>query len=261
MRSKDKSSWRARLLDAFYPLMNEWANRWVDGQTAITTRMAEAVEIPVDRLWGVWPSGVNLERFALAAHTRQWPVDEEPIVVTYIGSLHYERNLLAFCRAIEAACQEGMIFRCFIVGEGTQRSELEQFAAQTTGRIQVTPTVPHEQVPGWLARSHIGVLPFPDEAKFHVSSPIKLFEYMASGLPILATRIACHTDVIGEGEYVFWSEDASESGLLRALRQAWQQRANLHTIGRKAAEASTNWTWAASAAKLHQALEYGLSLD
>jgi glycosyltransferase involved in cell wall biosynthesis len=259
MRSKDKSSWRARLLDAFYPLMNEWANRWVDGQTAITARMAEAVEIPATRLWGVWPSGVNLERFALAAHARQWPVHEEPIVLAYIGSLHYERNLLTFCRAVETACREGMAFRCLIVGEGTQRAELEQFAMQTSGRIHVAPPVPHEQVPAWLAQAHIGVLPFPDEAKFHVSSPIKLFEYMASNLPILATRIACHTDVIEDGQYVFWSEDASEFGLLLALRRAWHERATLRSMGSMAAEAAPDWTWAASAAKLHRALEYGLS--
>ena len=40
---------------------------------------------------------------------------------------------------------------------------------------------PHDQIPEVLARAHVGVLPFPDEEKFRVSSPIKLFEYMAAG--------------------------------------------------------------------------------
>jgi glycosyltransferase involved in cell wall biosynthesis len=123
----------------------------------------------------------------------------------------------------------------------------------------VLPPVPHSEVPGLLAQAHIGVLPFPDEEKFRVSSPIKLFEYMASGLVILATRIVCHTDVVGSGAYVVWAEDASIEGLLAALRSAWAQRDTLEQMGSRAADDAAAWTWYESARKLRVALEVGLS--
>lgn len=258
MEPLDKETWRVFLRRMFDGLIHSAANRWCDGQTAITQRMAQAVHIPVDKLWGVWPSGVNLHQFTIAQKDRHWPMAGEPIQLIYVGTLHYERNLLTFCQAVERANAEGLPIRFTIIGKGTQQIELAKFASQTAGRICVLPPVPHEQIPTFLAQAHVGVLPFPDEEKFQVSSPIKLFEYMAAGLPILATRIACHTDVVDGGTYVFWAEDASVEGLLTALRQTWQARAAFSEMGREAAKAVEAWTWQEAARKLKAALEDGL---
>ena len=50
----------------------------------------------------------------------------------------------------------------------------------------------------------LGRTTFPGEFDFPVSSPIKLFEYLAAGLPILATRIDCHTNVVGNADCAVW---------------------------------------------------------
>ncbi|HJZ04292.1 MAG TPA: glycosyltransferase [Patescibacteria group bacterium] len=234
-------------------------HRWADGCTAITPRLAESLHIPKEKLLGIWPSGVTPDKFASAQVARSWPLPGEPIHLVYVGVLNYERNLMTFCQAVEKANAEGMAFHFFIVGDGTERADLEQFAKQTAGRICIGRPVPHAQVPQILARYHIGVLPFPDEEKFQVSSPIKLFEYMAAGLPILATRIACHIDVIGEGKFVFWAEQADLAGLLAALRLVWLNRDSLSEMGAQAAVAAQAWTWNESAKKLKLALEYGLA--
>jgi glycosyltransferase involved in cell wall biosynthesis len=104
----------------------------------------------------------------------------------------------------------------------------------------------------------VGVIPFPDEPKFQVSSPLKLFEYMASGLPILATRIVCHTDVIGDGKYVFWAETSEVDKIAAALRFIWLSRDSLEELGKQAVSAAQDWTWHESARKIKVALERGL---
>jgi glycosyltransferase involved in cell wall biosynthesis len=177
----------------------------------------------------------------------------------YVGVLHYERNLLVFSRALQKAIDEGCDFVLSLVGDGTERKDLEIFARRTDGRIRIVSPVPHNQVPGLLAKSHVGILPFPDEEKFRVSSPIKLFEYMAAGLPILATRIACHTDVVGESDFAFWAEGADEDALLDTLRRVSRSHASLKQMGAQAAFAAQSWTWEASALKIKRALEFGLS--
>ena len=96
--------------------------------------------------------------------------------------------------------------------------------------------------------------------KFRVSSPIKLFEYMGSGLPILATKITCHTDVIGSGDYVFWAENSNLEGMLKALEKVWQERFTLPALGRNARIAAQDCTYKAVAKRLNNALQYGLSL-
>ncbi len=251
-------TWKARTRAMFEYLMNRMANKWADGQTTITWRMAQAVHVPIQHLWGTWPSGVNPGQFNPAKMARQWPLPGMPIYLIYVGVLHQERNLLALCHAVEAANSEGMSFNLSVVGDGGERSALEAYAGQTQGRIQVIPPVPHEQIPTLLAQSHVGVLPFRDEECFRVSSPIKLFEYMAAGLPILATRIACHTDVVSGGEFVFWSEGDSVADLRLGLMQVWQNQSSLSRMGSEAATAANFWTWQASARKLSAALKHGM---
>jgi glycosyltransferase involved in cell wall biosynthesis len=247
-----------QLRGRFYQLMNRLANHWADGQTAITRHMADLACIPPEQLWGIWSSGARLARFAPALRDRRWPIEEEPIHLIYVGVLHYERNLLSLCRAVEKANDEGMAFVLSLVGNGTERADLEKFALQTQGRVRIVPPIPHDQVPSLLAQAHIGVLPFPDEEKFRVSSPIKLFEYMAAGLPVLATRIVCHTDVIGDGHFAFWAEGAGVGELSAALRLIWDARIHFGKMGREAAAAAQAWTWEVSARRLKASLERGL---
>ncbi len=258
MAHEGNESWKDRIRRAYHNFVENRINQWVDGRLAITHRMADAVNIPHEKLWGVWPSGVNQQLFAPALTARKWPMWGEPIQLVYVGVLNYERNLLTFCRAVERANSQGMNFKFSMIGDGTQRTDLENFAAQTEGRICVMPPVNHTQVPEILGNAHIGVLPFPDEEKFRVSSPIKLFEYMAAGLPILATRISCHTDVIENGDYAFWAENSDEESLTHALSLAWQRSECLSEMGQRSFSASINWTWRESANKLKSALELGI---
>ncbi len=242
-------------------LVRYLAGQWADGQTAITERMARLVRIPDNRLWGTWPSGVDLEHFAAAQGLRKWPGDTEPVQLVYTGALTSQRNLLAMCQAVESANAEGMKFRLFLYGEGPVRAELESFSLSSAGRIGVFSAIPHDQIPCVLAEAHVGVssLFSPNEELFQASSPIKLFEYMAAGLPILAVRMPCHTDVINDAPCVFWAEDPTVEGLAAALRALWSSRSSLPRAGRAAAQLAQNYTWAASARKFAQALEYGLT--
>jgi glycosyltransferase involved in cell wall biosynthesis len=124
--------------------------------------------------------------------------------------------------------------------------------------VAVYPAVPHDQIQEWLAKAHIGVLPFPDEEKFRVSSPIKLFEYMAAGMPVLTTRIECHTSVLQNEGNSFWAEESTVDAFVECLRQVWNKRDDLPAMGKISEKESQKWTWAESAANLGKALDYGL---
>jgi glycosyltransferase involved in cell wall biosynthesis len=246
------------LRGCFHKLSGRYAKLWVDGYLTITTRMADFMQLQDKQLWGVWPSGVDLELFRPIQKSHIWPKDDMPVRLIYIGTLNHGRNLMNLCLAVEQANAEGLTFELWLVGNGTEGSSLEEFAGKTNGQIRVFASVSHDEIPAILAQAHLGVLPFTDEVKFQVSSPIKLFEYMAAGMPLLATRLNCHTDVVGDGDYIFWAESASALGLLDALKLVWKQRARLAQMGTQAASAAPAWTWRASAMKLKKALEIGL---
>ena len=112
-----------------------------------------------------------------------------------------------------------------------------------------------------LAKMHVGItsLPAPDDARYAASSPVKLFEYMAAGMPVLATSNPCHTEVIGDGDYAFWAEDAHSESILDALRTAWKARDTFARRGAHALQAANVWTWKAATAKLDNALRKGIA--
>lgn len=245
---------REQVRSLYFTLCHRLANRSLDGQTAITRRLASGAGIDARRLLGVWPSGVRAEQFRPALALRRARKGPAELRLIYIGSLHNERNLLGLCQAVALVRAEGLAVGLTLVGDGKQRQELEAYARTAgAGFIAVLPPVPHERIPELLAAADIGVLPFPDLEKFRVSSPIKLFEYLAAGLPILATRISCHTDVLAE-HGAYWAEGSSVAALADAIRAAYGEREGLGRRGEEAQALAAAWTWRASAEQLDRAL-------
>ena len=48
--------------------------------------------------------------------------------------------------------------------------------------------IPHEQLPAWLERFDLAIIPFQNNGITRVVNPLKLYEYAAAGLPVVATR-------------------------------------------------------------------------
>lgn len=253
-RSKPRDYLRGLYLDA----MNHLANKFADGQTTITPALARAYRIPEDRLWGIWPSGVDIEAFAHAREKRHWPEGNGPVRLVFVGSLETSKPLLPLCRAVEVANREGMHFELSFVGDGPARERILDRAARSAGFIRYLGRIPYHQVPDVLAATHLGVLPSPDTLEYQVESPIKLFEYLAAGLPVLASRVSCHTDVLGDSACAFWVDDITEDSFLAGLRRVWNDRLSLATLSDDASSLAVEYTWSASAQKLADALERGL---
>ncbi len=251
---------RIQLRIWLHQLVFALADMLADGQTAITPRMAELVDIPEQQLWGIWPSGVDPTVFAPAAEQRCWPDAHQPLHLMYLGILLENRHPRELCRAVEQANAAGMNIQLSLVGDGPDRAALEPLVQRTSDRLRIVPPVSHDQIPNILAQAHIGVtsLPDPDDVIYQASSPIKLFEYMAAGLPILATKNVCHTNVVGEGEFAFWADSPDQQALFSAIKTSWDNRARLAELGWQAQQAVHGWTWKAAARKLSVALEQGM---
>jgi glycosyltransferase involved in cell wall biosynthesis len=113
--------------------------------------------------------GVDLERFPVA------PPPEGPTRFVSIGSLIDRKNVVRLANAFGRVGDGTLTF----VGDGPLRRELE-------GRSGVTVVgkVPHDEIPSWLARSHVLCQPSLVEP-----FGLAVLEAMASGRSVVATRI------------------------------------------------------------------------
>ena len=77
----------------------------------------------------------------------------------------------------------------WIIGEfSTPEYEDRVRAAAGDGdRVRLYGYVPHPDIPALLAQAHIGLMSLRPQLNSAINWPIKLFEYMAAGLPMVMT--------------------------------------------------------------------------
>lgn len=226
-----------------------------DGLTVITQEMADHLGLPGSRKMGVWSSGVDSRKFHQAFDKRRWPGPDDTIIFIYIGTVALHRNLTNACRAFLKVSQNGYPVKLVVLGGGDAWQPLADEFKQHKDVVDLKNTVPAEQVIEYLALSHVGLIPHPYSTKFRVSSPLKLFEYMAAGMPTLATDVVCHTSVVGDEDIMFWASGTSVDAIEQAIKQACAQRDRLPEMGARALEFSKRYDWETVASRLDKALE------
>ncbi len=152
----------------------------------------------------ILPNAVDPQRFAKArgdGSVRAQHRLEGKRVVGFVGSLkpwHGTETLLEAFRELHATAANTHLL---IVGDGPGRAHLENYAHthNLNGAVTFTGNVPYDDIPRYLAAMDIAVAPYTPSENFYYS-PIKIFEYMAMGKPVVGGKIGQVEEVIADGE-------------------------------------------------------------
>jgi len=115
---------------------------------------------------------------------------------------------------------------------------------------------PHEEIPYWLSAADVLVLPntAKEEISAHYTSPMKLFEYMASARPIVASDLPSVREVLNE-ENGYLAKADSPQALAHAIEEATR---NISESTRRAERARTTamaYDWAQRAERILKKIE------
>lgn len=119
-----------------------------------------------------------------------------------------------------------------IIGDGPQRGKVEEGARRlgVSDRVSITGWVPYEEVPVLLASAHVGLDTAPLTEVNHGSTMVKILEYLAVGLPVVASALR-ETKVTGGAAITTITEDSAAAFIaplveLITSKDAWKMSAD-----------------------------------
>jgi glycosyltransferase involved in cell wall biosynthesis len=183
-------------------------------------------------------------------------------VVGFVGSLKPWHGVDVLLRAFERLRRDDRRVRLLIAGDGPSAPSLRELAGELDlgESVVFTGALPHEGIPEALGAMDVAVAPFVDVPGFYFS-PIKMFEYMAAGLCVAASRLGQLAEVIEDGVNGLLCNPDDPESLYRTLRKAQTDPELRCRLGSAASETvRTRYTWSHAARALTQVIEHAQSL-
>lgn len=198
------AGWRGWLIEKVF--QQAVRSSALDGLSAITDGTLRMIQ---DRFQGrrdlptvIWPSGVDEELFdpqiSGKAIRQQYGLQDD-FVLMYHGSLTPTRGLDLVLQALSLLAAQGET-RPRVVFLGKETDYQTQLVAQAAqlgidDQVLFLPPVPHEAIPAYVAAADAGLDPLPDHPWWNYSSPMKVYEYLRMGKPVLASNILAHRNI------------------------------------------------------------------
>lgn len=190
----------------------------------------------------VLANGVDTTRIT-PAPTR----DAETFTIGFVGTLKPWHGVPTLLDALALMLADDPSYRLLLVGDGPQRAALQDQADRLgiAEQVELTGSLDPVAIPEQLHRMQVAVAPYPAAGDFYFS-PLKLYEYLAAGLPTVASAVGNLPDLLGQGRLgvlVEPDEPRKLADAITALRQDPLRRHRLGQAGRH--EVATGHDWSA----------------
>lgn len=212
----------------------------------ITERLKKEIEKRSNlkrKKYCLWSSAVNLHLF------RKKPAGpHKNTILFYHGVLTKNRNIDSVIRAVKSLRVEKKMDIVFkIVGDGPAGDSLKQLCEELDAHdtIYFTGLIPYERVVDQINSADLCICPLPNRLEWNVSSPLKIFEYIACEKPVICTPIPAHTDILRRLESVVFTKGFSPEEIAEAIQFAINNLDRLNKMtsnARRYIESEFSWT-------------------
>ena len=213
-------------------------------------RRARHLGVPEGRLHVVY-NGIDHVRFRPIDKTearRRLSLPPDRDLVLYVGHLEDYKGARDLLRAVPSLRRARPTVAIAFVGDGPLRDEVRAAAAEagSAGVIRAIDSVPHDEVPWWMAAADVVCLP-----SWHEGMPNVLREAHACGRPVVATTVGGIPEAMGASDLGILVAPKDPEALAAALaRQLDRPAVAPETIRRLAVIP----TWEESAKGLYDVL-------
>ena len=185
------------------------------------------------------PNGVSVRRI------QPQPEDPDRVVVTFVGTLKPWHGVADLITAAALARQSWSLR---IIGDGPEMDSLRAQAGRLGVEADFRGAVAPQDIPIHLAGSAIGVAPYPDlgGGEQQYFSPMKVLEYLAAGLAVVASDVGQIPQLLEDGSgrhgvLVAPSDPTALAAALDDLATCPGRRVRMGRSGRLLAEQRHSW--------------------
>lgn len=204
-----------------------------------------------DAVGSIFP-GTESKPYVIAhdAVRNEWlanPPGPERKYICYAGSLYKWKGIDILISAMEYLPHEMLL----IIGGGSRLNELRNdIAGRGLKNIQFAGNIPHYLIPEFFSQAKVAVLPNIESGPSSFSSPLKLFEYMACGVPIVASDIPVFREILEHTKNALFVKPGEPEALALAIRSLLDNPSLACNIAEQAKKDSLAFTYEKRAEKI-----------
>jgi glycosyltransferase involved in cell wall biosynthesis len=240
----------ARLPRAVRTLVGRWERGWARRASRVITVNRPYADVMAQR-WGIETPLIVLNcayrRDRPAVHPRRFhevlDLAPETRVVLYQGGFSRDRGIEQLIDAIPAVPGAVLV----LLGYGNLQAELERRAADPAlgGRVRILPAVPPTELLEWVASADVVAMPIqPSTLNHRLTTPNKLFEAMAAGVPVVASDLPGMAGIVRESGAGVLVDPTSPAAIAAALREVLASEGDRAAMGARAlAAAHETYNW------------------
>ncbi len=170
---------------------------------------------------------------------------ESPIRLIYVGTVNKARGRDLMLEAIKLANREKIVAHLKIVGaEPDQIDRCNDYARRLgiSDAVEICGRIDGNAIPALLTQADAGLCLWEDRPWWRFNPPTKLFEYLAAGLPVLASDIRTHTQYITH-DYNGLIFQYDSRSLAESIHLLYERSAELQNMKDRARESGKQYLW------------------
>lgn len=146
-----------------------------------------------------------------------------PLVAVFPGGMYHHQGLHVAVRAFAALAKESIPVELHIVGDGPEKKNLAELTRELGAEkvVRFFPPVPLRAVADLLSHADIGVVPKLADGFGNEAYSTKIMEFMAAGLPVVASETLIDRHYFGDG-YVHFFKSGNPDDMARAIKDVIQ---------------------------------------
>jgi len=228
----------------FFNRMFTRAEKILTINNIIKRELIENFKLPSEKIL-VHPNGIDIELFSQEvdrnAWRNKWTIALDKPLVLYVGKCYDWKGLDIFDETFRALPDVNFAF------VGCTRDEVEKVTGKKCDSTNALffGQQPYADMPKWMKSADVLLVigTKKNEYSYLHTSPMKLFEYMPTGVPILAVATPAVKDQVFEGEVFFYEPDDAKS-FISQIQKILDDKTLAQKVAVTAKTSAQKFSWA-----------------